>query len=58
MTAEQIELLDRQLNELEYCVRKKAEYRNLPNAVREAILEAVDSLVAAQRFLSETRPKS
>lgn len=56
MNAETIHLLTEQLNELEYCARKKAETRNLPREVREAIREAADALVAAQRLLSEVRP--
>jgi hypothetical protein len=56
MTTETIHLLTRQLNELECCVRKKAETRNIPREVREAIREAADALVAAQRLLSEVRP--
>lgn len=57
MNAEQIHLLTRQLNELEYCVRAKSETRNIPPEVREAIREAVDALVAAQRLLAEVRPE-
>ena len=50
------EALILQIGQLEYCVRQKAEHRNLPNPAKQALFEAVDNLIAAQRILLETQP--
>lgn len=56
MTAETLHQLQAQLDDLEHTVRAKAETRNLPCAVRDAICDATAALVAAQRLLNEVRP--
>lgn len=56
MTAETIDRLQWELSEMEIWLRKTEERRGVPLPVREAIREAVDALVAAQRLLNEVRP--
>ena len=56
MTADTIDRLQWELSEMEVWGRKTAERQGLPLPVREAIREAVDCLVGAQRLLNEARP--
>lgn len=51
MTADQLDQTIVRLEALENEVRQASQMRNLPSHVRQAICDAVDNLVAAQRQL-------